>query len=76
MIETAALIRDHLASLVEGTRRRLLGAKPSERKAIIEEMVKFLRGFALRAEKDMRAASGVDAKDSALRAHLAMQLFR
>lgn len=76
MIETAALIRNHLAALVNSTERRLLGAKPSERKAKIEEMVKFLLGFAQRAQQDMQAVGlSADDEDSALRAHLATQLF-
>lgn len=76
MIETVALIRNHLAALVDSTERRLLGAKPSERKAKIEEMVKFLLGFAQRAQQDMQAAgTSAEDEDSALRAHLASQLF-
>lgn len=77
MTETAVLIRNHLAALVDSTKRRLLGAKPRERTAIIDEMVKFLRGFAKRAHEDMQATSfGADEEDSTLRAHLASQLFR
>lgn len=77
LTETAVLIRNHLAALVDSTRRRLLCAKAPERPAIIEEMVKFLRGFAKRAREDMQAMSfGTDEEDSALRAHLATQLFR
>lgn len=75
MIETAALIRNHLAALVDSTERHLRSAKPSERKAKIEEMVKFLRGFAQRAQRDIKTVGlSADDEDSALRAHLTAQL--
>lgn len=77
MTDTATLIRNHLAAWVDSTKRRLLGAKPSEKKAIIEEMVRFLRGFAQRAQWDMRASDlSANEEDMASRAHLAAQLFK
>ena len=42
MMDTAALIRNHLAALVHSTECRLRGAKPNERAAVIEEMVNFV----------------------------------
>jgi hypothetical protein len=76
LIETAALIRNHLAALVDGTERRLHDAKPSTKAAITEEMVKFLLGFARRAKSDLTAVGfSVEDEDEALRAHLASQLF-
>jgi hypothetical protein len=77
MIDTATLIRNHLAALVDSTGRRLRGAKPSERAAVIDEMVKFLLGFAKRAQQDLQAVrTSVEEEDVTLRAHLASQLFR
>jgi hypothetical protein len=77
IIETAALIRERLAVLVTSTERRLRDAQPSERKAIIDEMVKFLLGFAQRARQDIQATNlFVDEEDAAMRAHLATQLFQ
>lgn len=76
MIETAELIHGYLAPFVDSVERRMVRAKGSEKRAIVQEMVKFLRGFAQRAQRDMRAA-GLDSGegDSALRVHLAAQLF-
>jgi hypothetical protein len=77
MIETATLLHNYLAALVDSTARHLRGAKPSQKEAIIAEMVRFLQGFARRAQQDMRAVGfGADEEDSALRAHLAAQLFQ
>ena len=76
MIDTATLIRNHLAALVDSTERRLRGARPSERAATIDEMVKFLLGFAKRAQQDMQSATAsIEEDDTALRAHLVSQLF-
>jgi hypothetical protein len=76
MTETAMLIRNHLTALVDSSERRLRGARPSERKLIVEEMVEFLLGFAQRAQQDMSVAGpSLDEKDSAMRAHLYSQLF-
>ncbi len=76
MIETATLIRKHLAALVDSTERRLRGAKRSDKRAITKEMVTFLQGFALRAQRDLAAPGpSVKDQDAALRAHLASQLF-
>lgn len=75
MIDTAALIRNNLAALIDSTERRLRAAKPHERSKIIAEMVKFLMGFARRAQRDMEMLKQASAdEDSALRAHLASQL--
>ncbi|KUR74209.1 hypothetical protein [Novosphingobium sp. Fuku2-ISO-50] len=75
MIETATLIRNHLAALVESTERRLRGAKRSEKAAIVEEMAKLLQGFARRAQSDLAAAGRAFEDDAALRAYLTSQLF-
>lgn len=77
MIETGALIRNHLAALIGSTERRLHGALPTEKEAIVAEMVKLLLGFGQRARRDIQAAApNVDEEDTAMRAHLATQLFR
>lgn len=77
MIETAMLIRNHLAALVDSTQRRLRGAKLSEKAAMIEEMVKFLLGFAQRAQQDLQSAGpGKEEEDIALHTHLTARLFR
>ncbi len=76
MIETAELIHGYLALFVDSVERRMVRAKRSEKSAIVQEMVTFLRGFAQRAQRDMRAAGlGTGEGDSALRVHLAAQLF-
>lgn len=75
MIETAALIRNHLAALVESTERRLRGATRSEKAAIIEEMAKFFQGFARRAQIDLAAVGCLYEDDAALRGYLTTQLF-
>lgn len=76
MIETAALIRNNLAALIDSTERRLRRARPAERGAMIDEMVTFLLGFAQRAQQDMQASNlAADEADAALRAHLAARLF-
>lgn len=76
MTETAVLIRSYLSPYVDSVQRRLIRAKRSERKAVVDEMVKFLMGFARSAQRDMDAA-GLSANkgDSALRAHLDAKLF-
>jgi hypothetical protein len=74
--ETAMLIRKHLASLIDGTERRLRGASSSVRSAAIDEMVTLLLGFAQRARQDLQAfGPSKEEEDKALRAHLAAQLF-
>jgi hypothetical protein len=45
MIETAALIREHLQALIASTERRLREVPPSQREAVIAEMVKYLLAF-------------------------------
>lgn len=76
MIDTAALIRNNLAPLVDSTERRLRGAKHADRAEAIAETVKFLIGFAARAQQDMQGEGFARSDaDSALRAHLATQLF-
>jgi hypothetical protein len=76
MIETAELIRSYLPPFIDSIERRLSGAQVSERQSIIDEMVKFLKGFADRAQRDMQVGGfGADAGDSAMRAHLTVQLF-
>lgn len=76
MIETAELIRGYLAPFVDSVERRVVRAKRSEKSAIVQEMVRFLRGFAQRAQRDMQAVGArADGEDSALREHLASQLF-
>lgn len=75
MIETAALIRNHLAALVESTERRMRGATRSEKAAIIEEMAKFLLGFARRAQIDLASVGRPYEDHAALRAYLTSQLF-
>lgn len=76
MVETAELIRSCLAPFVDSVERRMVRAKRSEREAIIEELVTYLRGFAQRAQRDIQHTSlRVGDGDSTLRAHLAAQLF-
>jgi hypothetical protein len=76
MIETADLIRGYLVPYLDSIERRMAGAQPSGKRAIVQEMVKFLVGFAQRARRDMNSAGiGVGEGDLALRAHLAAQLF-
>jgi hypothetical protein len=77
MIETALLIRDYLAALIDSTERRLHDAQPAEKVTIIAEMVRFLLGFGQRARHVLQAVvPSVVEDDAALRAHLATQLFR
>lgn len=76
MIDTATLIRNHLAALVRNSERRVRSARPEEKAAIIKEMVNFLLGFGNRAQTDIaNAAKGMERQDAALRSHLASQLF-
>jgi len=76
LIETDALIRNHLAALVDSTERRLRDAKPSMKAAITEEMARFLLGFAQWAKNNLAAAGlSVEDEDEALQVHLASQLF-
>ena len=76
MFETAELIRGYLAPFIDSVERRMARAELSEKAAIVQEMVKFLGGFAQRAQRDMRAEGlGVGQEDSALRVRLAAHLF-
>lgn len=76
MIETAELIRGYLVPYLDSIERRMAGAQPSGKRAIVQEMVQFLGGFAQRAQRDMQASGlHVNEGDSALRAHLQSQLF-
>lgn len=77
MIETATLIRDHLAVLIDSTERHLRGGAACQKDAAIAEMVKFLLAFGDRARRDLlAAATKIDAQDSVMRAHLEAKLFQ
>lgn len=76
MIETAELISGYLVPYLDSIERRIAGAQPSGKHAIVQEMVKFLGGCAQRAQRDMQSSGlHVNEGDSALRAHRQSQLF-